>query len=171
MDFMEAFRAAKKETFRLELLDYYLVAEEKDHFEAFKKDRKFESKSLLEWAKELETLREKGVKTKRVHVVSLPLSDYLKFEILEGYRKTFESIRLLSRKDYIKKFDNSYKDFWLIDELELFIVNYDKEGRWLDSDQVFEEEKIMDYVKLKAELLSSSEQIDKFLKINKIDLD
>ncbi len=135
MEFMDAFRNAKKETFRLELLDKYVVDSEKKSFDAYKRGQLKDSdleEDTKEWSGKLEKLHSKGIKTRRVHVVSLPLSEYLRYEIL-CYYKTGEEVNMFPRQTYLAmKKDFEPKEFWLIDDKILFLVNYDREGSWIN---------------------------------------
>ncbi len=165
MDFMEVFEKARKETFRLELLDQYSVEDEKESFYAFMHGEEIkEDSGLSEWISGLDKLRRNDVLTRRVHVVSLPLTDYIRYELI-GYAKTKENVNFISRSEY-SKLQKPFepKDFWLIDDKELFLVDYDKEGRWLGFKHITDKEQIAVHVKLKELLLKKAKPMSELVK-------
>lgn len=168
MEFIDAFSSAKEETFRLELLDRYLIDGEKESIAYWKAHGRPQKDPLLkEWNELLERVMNQGAITQRVHVVSLPLSDYIKYEIA-AYKITKEDVGLISRSDYVnikKPFEP--KDFWLIDGRHLFLVNYDKDGRWRSFEHIKDRQEVDRYDELRRLLLSRSTPIKKFLEQNK----
>jgi len=157
MDFYEAFRSAKRETFRLEMLDQYIVDEEKEDFEAWKKGEPIDSSpGMKSWVSDLEMLRSRGVVTHRVHVVTFPLSEYLNYE-LDAYKITKEEVSFIERKEYLKmKKPFEPKEFWIIDDSHVFVQNYDSEGHWLGSTYLPGKEEASRHSKIKELLLSKA---------------
>ncbi len=168
MDFYGALRSARKETFRLEMLDQYLVKEETEELEAWRRSGKFEpGEEFRQWASDLEALRSRGVITHRVHVVTVPLSDYLRFEIAAYV----EDVNYIERKEYAgirKPFEP--KEFWLIDEKHLFVQNYDSESRWLGSEHIADKDEVARHTRMKDFLLSKALPLEEFVKKNRISL-
>ncbi len=171
MDFYGALRAAQKETFRLEMLDQYLVDDEREDFAAWKRGEQVDpSPGMVAWVSDLEKLRERGVVTHRVHVVTLPLSEYMRYEI-DAYKITKETVNFIERTDYEKlKKPFQPKEFWLIDERHIFVQNYDSEGHWLGSDYIGGREEAKRHARMKGLLLSKALPLDEFAKKNSIDL-
>lgn len=171
MDFYEAFKAAEKETFRLEMLDQYLVEDEREDFAAWKrKEPTALSSGMAAWVSDLEKVRSRGVITHRVHVVTLPLSEYMHYEI-GAYKITKEDVRFMERGEYLrlkKAFDP--KEFWLIDEKHLFTVNYDAEGHWTGFDYSNDKTELKRHAQMKDFLLSKALPLDLFVKNNGIKL-
>jgi hypothetical protein len=73
----------------------------------------------------------------RVHVVSEPLSDYLRFEIT-GYRLNVEAgeeVRILPRQA-TAGLDLPDHDFWLFDGQQVVCMHYDADGAFLGAEQI-----------------------------------
>jgi hypothetical protein len=126
--------STRKETMKLELPDEYNYDAERETFEEFKKTGKVERayKRLQGWLDQLKELKSRGVKLRRVHVVSLPLSMYLKYEIqyYRLYNGIYEDVRLIERAEFnsIQKqaeltLDN---DFFIMDDRVMFFTIYEK---------------------------------------------
>lgn len=167
MDFYKVLREAKRETFRLEMLDEYLVKEEDKEFEAWKRTGRFKpGKGGRQWERDMEALRANGVVTHRVHVVTVPLSEYLRFEIAAYC----EDVKFIERDEYhgIKK-PFEPREFWLIDDKHLFIVNYDPQGHFTGLDYITDEYEIGRYSAMKELLLSKGLQLDEVAKRAKRD--
>jgi hypothetical protein len=168
MDFYGCLKSAKKETFRLEMRDEYRVKEEDRELEIWRNTGKFEpGEGGKQWARDLEALRARGVITHRVHVVTVPLSDYLRFEIA-AYA---EDVNYIERDDYagIKK-PFEPQEFWLIDEKHLFIVKYDQEGHWLGNNYTDDAKIVERHAMMKDLLISKALPLEEFAKKNRISL-
>ena len=158
MEFYDALKGATKETFRLELLDVYDVDEERESFEAFKKGGEITYDNAdREWLATLDKLGVRGVRMRRVHVATYPISDYIKYEVAIFAKWNREEIKLMDRADYamITK-PLEPQDFWLVDNTYLFLVDYDRGGKWLGFRQVEDEGLITEYVLMKKLLLEDS---------------
>jgi len=73
----------------------------------------------------------------RVHVVTEPLSDYLRFEIT-GYRLNVEAgedVRILPRRA-TGELELPDHDFWLFDGLRVACMRYDGDGAYLGAELV-----------------------------------
>lgn len=164
MSFDELWKNFKKEAFRLELLQEYNVQEEEKAIEKFLRGGKIKAQDFgNEWDEYLEGLLKRNVRAGRVHVVDLPLSDYIKFEF-ESYKfsqKWGEDIRIILREDYEKITDGKeFKDFWLFDDETVLEFDYDTSGRWLSGEIANED--IEKYVELKNKLLENSTKLNDF---------
>lgn len=127
--------SAKDRIIKLELLDSYADAfkEEKRMTEYFLKHGKLspelKSEIFKEWYVGTKKLYEKGVKFIRIHVVTLPISDYIRFEI-ESYKiseKYGETIYMIDRKDFnrIKPEGKiNILDFLVFDKNTIAFVNF-----------------------------------------------
>ena len=128
MDFNELFDMFSLEAFRLETLPAYDVSEEKDAIIEYKETGKVVNNIDKEW---MDLLRI-GKPVKRLRLLSNPLSNYEKFE-LEVYKsniKNGEDIRVANRS----YFNEDLQDFWIFDMKWIGIMNYDKDGKFLDMD-------------------------------------
>ena len=125
---------------------------------------------MAAWVSDLERVRSRGVITHRVHVVTLPLSEYMHYEI-DAYKITKEDVRFIERGEYLRleKIFNP-KEFWLIDEKHLFTVNYDPEGHWTGFDYSGEEAELQTPCANQGFLLSKALPLDSFARDNGIKL-
>lgn len=172
IDFKEPFLAFTKSAFRLETLPEYRVEYEQnlisDYIEGKKVDYKNE---YIDWWLDLVQDRNaKLMEMSRVHVVSEPLTDYLRFELGIAYPKTSaagEKIRLITEDDFDDicdedEFDVVFNrwgalDFWLFDDSRLFIMDYADDGTWSGVNESFDEDDIKDAMRIRdAVTLASS---------------
>ncbi|MDE1850649.1 MAG: hypothetical protein KGH54_02530 [Candidatus Micrarchaeota archaeon] len=169
---------ATKRIFKLELLDWYGYPPERKMFELYKKHGKIKvgelNEELKAWHKELADLRKRKVPFVRVHVVTLPLNDYLKFE-LGVYllnEKAGEKIYLMDRELF-----NSIKrpkgvepnDLLVVDET-VFLTKYPvlKYGKYDDivgAIRIDETSMVKKYKKYEDAILSKSVSLRQFIKI------
>lgn len=136
-DFGKHFSSCKKSAFRLELLSIYTVPEEEKAIALYLAgDPEPPADFNKEWIDILERANRDSVKFSRVRVIDGPLTDYIRFEFDWGYRKNIkfgEDIRFLMR-DKIGPFQTPVpvlKDFWLFDDQDCFLMEYDYYGRFL----------------------------------------
>ncbi|MBI2558840.1 hypothetical protein HYW20_05950 [Candidatus Woesearchaeota archaeon] len=113
--------------------------------------------------------KEKKISIRRLRVIALPLSGYLKYEIdfWKSSPRYGEKIWFLLNKDYkkiIAILKIKPKDFWLFDDKELIIFHYTLKGKWIGEEVITSESTINRYKKLKQELLRHSIPINIFLK-------
>lgn len=128
MDFDTLFEMFTEEAFRLETLPVYDVPEEKEAIIEFKETGKVINNIDKEWMDLLKI----GKPVKRLRLLSNPLSSYEVFE-LEVYKSNIkygEDIRICNRDDYNEKL----QDFWIFDMRWIGIMNYDKDGKFLNMD-------------------------------------
>jgi hypothetical protein len=85
-----------------------------------------------DWCQMVKGHIEAGRTMRRIHVVDLPLSDYMKFEIECCYALTGpagEDIRLVDRKRLSTEIQKvTQEDFWMFDESTIMVNDYDKDG-------------------------------------------
>ena len=128
MDFDKLFEMYTNEAFRLETLPVYDVPEEISAIQEFKETGKVINNIDYEWMDLLKI----GKPVKRLRLLSNPLSSYEVFE-LEVYKSNLkygEDIRISNRDDFKEKL----QDFWIFDMKWIGIMNYDKDGKFLDMD-------------------------------------
>lgn len=162
--FPKLWSEAKRDIFRLETLDRYVVDEEEEAFEKYKRGEKFYDKEFEGWLKEIKNTVDKSIAVRRVHIVSLPLSEYVRFEIEEGYTKTQkqgEGVFMIDRQ----KTEGSFEDFWMFDDKIVLPMIYDKDGRFLREGKPIEDEsEVKNFVEIKNKLLSKSVPLNDFTK-------
>jgi len=152
---LKYFKNFKKYAFRLELLQRYDVEDEKESFLKF-----IDSGKVLninsDWYKLIKESIKRNVVIQRVHVVKLPLSDYIKFEvgIYKKNIKAGEEVSLIDLDQFNKLNLGINFDFWLFDDEIVLKMNYDKNGKFLNFEEIHEN--IDKFVNIKNILLSQS---------------
>lgn len=131
MNSSNPFETFEKYAFRLEALPQYLVVDEKEAFDTFKKTGNVQS-SDSDW---LDTVRQnttRGKNMDRLRLFSEKLSDYERFET-QRYAgpKGGERIRTALRKDNA---DNYKYDFWFFDDKWIAQINYEEDGTFVNFD-------------------------------------
>lgn len=130
-DWASRFRSFKREAFRLETLPQYLVPQEREQFTEFKRTGVIPPASDEPggWFETIRHAYARGARMRRVHVVTEPLSDYLRFEfayyVLNS--KAGEEIRILDLGK-TGPLDLPGFDFWMFDEAEVVHMMYEPDG-------------------------------------------
>jgi hypothetical protein len=127
-DYFDTFR---REAFRLELLPQYLVAQEADEFAAFKAGQSPVALVGDAWHRTIHSAAARGAVMRRVHVVTPPLSDYLRFEFARYYgasQDAGEEIRILDLTTASGSVDLPPVDFWMFDERDVVHMLYEPDG-------------------------------------------
>lgn len=164
-----AWKKAQKDISRLESIPEYNVAEDLVLFEKWRQGKFEHDKNSKKWLENLKRTKERGVKIQRVRIVSLPFSDYIKYEInfWKHSIQNGEEILFLENKEYekiVERFEFIPKDFWIFDDKTLIIFHYDKRGDFVKEEPVSYEERIKKYLELKKKLLNHALPMKKFLK-------
>lgn len=120
----ELFASSTRDVFRLEVRQSYKVAGEEARLVAWRAGAEWPP-GITPWQERLKLLIPKGVRMRRVHVVELPLSEYIRWE-MESYARNAEfgeEIRILPmRQAALALLDT---DFWLFDERSVVLMHYD----------------------------------------------
>ena len=114
---------------RLETLPVYKVAQEVDEISAFLAGERITENYKSEWTEKLTEHRRNGRTVGRVHVVTRPLSDYLRFEFMyyRPHVKAGEDIRILDVTDRANPLAG-VQDFWLFDNSKVVLMHYKPDG-------------------------------------------
>ncbi|MFI5412419.1 MAG: DUF6879 family protein [Candidatus Micrarchaeales archaeon] len=175
-EFDRCLMSTKKETMKLELPDEYNYDEETETFEEWKKTGNVENikAKFHGWLDQLDALKAKGVKMRRVHVVSLPLSDYLKYEInyYKLYNGIYDNVSLIERA----KFDSIPKpagvsldnDFFIMDDDVMFYTIYEKIsknkfGNLITGEKIEDKVLIKRYIKFYNSVFAEATPLEDFL--------
>lgn len=170
-DFLEIFKTAESEIFRLEALPSYDVGAE-DKFLNCYYDGKHIPSSVKEvdgldsWFNELEKLNEEGRPCSRVRVVSRVLSPYEKYELdLFDYTDTRgEKLNILLREQNSDVENFWQEEYYIIDNKDVYYICYDADNKYLGYAEKEEDpQEIKDRVKEKEVLLSRSVPLRDFL--------
>jgi hypothetical protein len=123
----------QRSAFRLELLDYYVAANEEEPFRRFLAGEPQDPSWREPWAGLVRDAVAGGKSMSRVHVVTEPLSDYLRFALACGYPANVtagEDVRILRDRDFPRP-ELPEADYWLFDDQEAALMSYDRDGNWL----------------------------------------
>ncbi|MFJ9028593.1 DUF6879 family protein [Streptomyces sp. NPDC102274] len=129
------FGSFEREAFRLETLPVYSVEGEEDEFETFRATGKLELPEDDPWLVKVRSFRDSGRRIRRVHVVTRPLSDYLRYEFA-AYRYNVEAgedVRILDLTDRENP-GLPDQDFWLFGSSEVVTMNYRSDGTQVSRD-------------------------------------
>jgi hypothetical protein len=135
-DLGKLFTSFRSSAFRLETRSVYSVDEDEER-EAFRAFLSGRPRPVLAqdrgWPKLVASACAAGKRMQRVRLVTLPLSDYLRFELSWGYPSNVaagEDIRILpvvgGAPDGVME-----HDYWLFDDATVVRLEYDARGRFL----------------------------------------
>jgi len=117
------FENFKKYAFRLELLQEYNVDGEKESIKEFLKTGKVSEDK--DWTNLIKSAISRGAFMERVHVIILPISKYLKYEI-EAYKANIEAgekVSFMLKEEFDKINTKINHDFWLFDDKIVLKMN------------------------------------------------
>ncbi|MEU3960496.1 DUF6879 family protein [Streptomyces buecherae] len=134
------FEDFRQEAWRLETLPQYLMPQEEKEFAAFLSGSRTDPYTVSnEYTERLRRQAAAGRVQRRVHVVTRPLTDYLRFEFSQYYAPhalAGEQIRIFDVTDR----DNplaGVQDFWMFDSSEVVLMHYEADGTQI-SREVYE---------------------------------
>ncbi|WP_149183122.1 DUF6879 family protein [Streptomyces sp. TRM49041] len=125
----DKFKTFQIEAWRLETLPQYLVPQEAEEFAAFKAGARFPGPYEDAWTAMVRT-RNVG----RVHIVTRPLTDYLRFEFERYYQHQApagEDIRILDITDRPNPLPD-VRDFWMFDRSTVVLMKYEADGTQIE---------------------------------------
>ncbi|MFD2687056.1 DUF6879 family protein [Streptomyces phyllanthi] len=127
----------EREAFRLETLDDYSQSGGVDAYRAFLAgEEQPESYKAAAWLTTVGNATEAGKRVYRVHILSRPLTDYLRFELSWGYRRNAsagEEFFILDTTETENPIPDA-PDFWLFDDQVIAAMAYDDAGKYLGSE-------------------------------------
>jgi hypothetical protein len=109
-----------------------------------------------------------GKSMSRVHVISDPLTPYLKFEIDWGYvrnQEVGEQIYILhdsGAREFIS--DKPLFDFWLFDESIVALMKYDDEGHFLGASVTSDRDVVSECLRQRDVAMSAAESLREYLR-------
>ncbi|MBT2450455.1 hypothetical protein J7F03_25940 [Streptomyces sp. ISL-43] len=159
------FRDFQQEAWRLETLPQYLMPKEAEEFAAFMAGTRIDPGGVSnEYTDRLGQQVAEGRSQGRVHIVTRPLSNYLRFEFSQYYAPhalAGEQIRILdvtNRENPLR----GIQDFWLFDHSEVVLMNYYADGRQI-SREVFEGD-VSPFVEYQRIAVSESVPFEEYVK-------
>jgi hypothetical protein len=128
----EMFKVFEADAFRLETLQAYAEPSESSPFNQYRRGNIPSPDFLNDWCQLVREHAKAGHVMRRIHVVDLPLSDYMRFEVECCYRFSAaagEEIRLLNRASLTPSLVRlAQEDFWLFDNGTVMMNDYDHTG-------------------------------------------
>lgn len=137
-DWRRTFDAMKQEAWRLETLPVYRVPQEKELVRRFLAGEPVTREATQPWFDRVRGYVADGRSVGRVHIVTRPLSDYLRFEF-EYYRHNVEAgeaIRILD-VTHGPNYLDGVQDFWMFDRSQIVLMHYESDGTQI-SREVYE---------------------------------
>jgi hypothetical protein len=133
----------KRSAFRLECLPEYKVPQEEEWWAAFRRDGSLPELTPENdaWLKLVHTHIQRGCSIQRVRVVSHPPTDYERFELAlySASVKAGEDIRIAGSSLVSPVAGEGRRtdmpDFWLFDDQLVVVLRYDREGRFIGTEQ------------------------------------
>lgn len=126
------FEKFRREAWRLETLPQYLMPQEADEFESFRNGARIDPTTVSNsYTDRLRRQVTEGRTQGRVHVLTRPLSEYLRFEFQHYYQPhalAGEEIRVLDVTNRLNPLEG-VQDFWMFDRAEVVLMNYHPDGR------------------------------------------
>ena len=170
-EFDALFTGFKHTAYRLETLQVYDVGYEIEPYRAFLAgEEKPEDASKNAWTAMLGRAADDGKIVQRVRLVNEPLTDYLRYELEWSYPpnvKAEEDIRILP-VDRIPAADilalATLGDYWLFDSCDLWLMEYNEDGRFLYALQVSEPGTIVVHANLRDAALHYAMPYRKFMR-------
>ncbi|MER7849697.1 DUF6879 family protein [Kitasatospora sp. NPDC096077] len=120
--------------FRLETLPAYKVAGEAEEIQDFLNGQRIDAGTYTSgWTDRLKAHTAAGRTVQRVHVVTRPLSDYLRYEFMyyHPHAMAGENIRILDLTDRPNP-GLPNQDFWMFDDTSVVLMNYEPDGTQID---------------------------------------
>lgn len=129
------FQGFRREAWRLETLSQYLMPQEAAELAAFAAGARIDPHAVSnEYTGRLRRQAVEGRSQGRVHIVTRPLSTYLRFEFSQYYAPhalAGEKIRILDVTDRRNPLEG-VQDFWIFDGAEVVLMNYHPDGRQIN---------------------------------------
>jgi hypothetical protein len=125
------FTSFQASAFRLETLPAYLVPQDVESLAAFRAGQPAPaSRKQRAWLSTIQGAKERGARMQRVRMVETPLTDYQRFQFSWGYQENTEAGEEISILDH-KPDGLLVVDFWLFDDSQAVVLEYDDAGRFL----------------------------------------
>ena len=147
-NFTVQFREFSYTAYRLETLQSYAGSGEDEDLAAFAAGRPEPgSPEKDEWTAMIAANHRAGRIQQRVHVVTEPLTDYMRFELTWAYAPNVaagEDIRIIpGYRDGEWPYPLPQFDYWLFDSRDMYINRYTEDGIWLGAEPVEDPDQIV----------------------------
>ncbi|MGW4379971.1 DUF6879 family protein [Kitasatospora sp. NPDC004531] len=128
-DWRKYFDAMERDAWRLETHPVYTMPQEEEAIRRFRAGEPVTAADTAAWTERLEGYRRTGRTVGRVHVITRPLTEYLRFEFAH-YRHNVgagEDVRILDLTDRENP-GLPEQDFWIFDDSRVVLMNYRSDG-------------------------------------------
>ncbi|GAA2577859.1 hypothetical protein Stube_21800 [Streptomyces tubercidicus] len=132
----EMFDSFEREAFRLETLDDYSKSGNVGAYQAFLAGEPQPSDYNEAWVSEIRSHTSQGKRIYRVHILSRPLTPYLRFELGWGYQKNRtggEEFFILDITENPNPLQG-VPDYWQFDSVTTGVMSYTEDGAFLGAD-------------------------------------
>ncbi|MEU1421421.1 DUF6879 family protein [Kitasatospora sp. NPDC005751] len=136
-EFERLFSDYQREAFRLETFDDYTKSSNAESIRAFLAGEPQPADYNQEWVEEVRSGVNNGKRMYRVHVLSRPLTPYLRFELGWGYRKNAtagEEFFILDVTDKPNPLEG-VPDYWAFDESIVVTMQYGDGGSFIGAEK------------------------------------
>jgi hypothetical protein len=133
-DLDDAFDTFTRDATRIEALPSFQIAEEAPALATAREGKRPDLKFLRGWHEYLDEVSASGRTSRRLRLISNPMTEYERFEVRWGYTSNAEhgeEIRLLSRS-----MSPEMKDYWIFDGKSVFQMLYGPDGSFIGSQAV-----------------------------------
>jgi hypothetical protein len=128
----------ERSAFRLETLQTYSVPQEAEWFAEWQRSGKLPelTPDNDSWLKLVTEACRAGKQIQRVHLVSPPLSEYLRFEFATQIPSVDcgEDCRIVEAA-HVQAVASQLDDYWLMDDTVVIRLHYDDEGRFIRTEE------------------------------------
>jgi hypothetical protein len=163
-EFGKLFESFDREAFRLETLDYYDTPGTRIGLPAFLAgEEEPEEFRNSPWVTTVANAVQAGKRMYRVHVVTTPLTDYLRFEMAWGYHrnvKAGEEVFILDHADNPVPGLPEH-DFWIFDERTIVRMFYDPQGAY-EGAEILPAHHLAEYVRYRDLAMKHAEPFASF---------
>lgn len=137
-DWRRTFDGMEQEAWRLETLPVYRVPQETEAIGRFLAGEPVTRDATQPWFDRVKAYVADGRSVGRVHIVTQPLSDYLRFEF-EHYRHNVEAGEAVRILDVTNRANplTGVQDFWMFDRSQVVLMHYERDGTQI-SREVYE---------------------------------
>lgn len=158
------FRDFQSEAWRLETLPAYNVPQEVEEIRRFRAGERIDPRTHSnDYTEDLKRVRREGKSKGRVHIVSHPLSEYLRYEFMYYLPHAWagEDIRIMDVTDRSNPLAG-VQDFWMFDRSEVVLMNYESDGTQI-SREVYEGD-AQPYIEYQRIALAESVPFEEYVK-------
>ena len=153
---LKYFNSFKKIAFRVETLQRYNVEEEKEAYKYFQQHKQLLDGFWKDWRDIVRQAKSRWAIMQRVHLIQFPISLYLLFE-MEAYKKNIEAWEEIFYIPFEKCSVEVKSDFWIFDDSIVLKMNYDKDGRFVNFEEIND---CSSYLQIKKILLENKRNIE-----------